>query len=363
MSDGALGDEVREAITRRTRELFEQHHHSILRRIDRLFIGLLASEGLAAIATALGGVPAAGRPKGAPVLLAVGFSAVAITLALRWRGRIVTRHVIAAAQMLIAVMLIHQSGGGNGAQILIFGSLAYLAFYRDWRVLATATLVVAVDHYLYAAAPAGSWPWAEYLGWVAFEVIFLVFCCVQGVAEMKMAAGQQALIEGARTRIEQNVALRAAERSEQADELVLLTRRLKQAEAEARKLAMAAGRTGEALMLTDVLGRIEWINDGFHRLLGYSLPELLGRTPGGFLRSESQDDRIPFWSRARPGQISRAEVVAVAKGGKPRPIAAEAEQLPDDLGMLILFRPLNDDDDPRRAVVTREAGREHATAP
>jgi hypothetical protein len=28
----------------------------------------------------------------------------------------------------------------------VFGSLAFLAFYRDWRVLVTASAVVAADH-------------------------------------------------------------------------------------------------------------------------------------------------------------------------------------------------------------------------
>ena len=43
-------------------------------------------------------------------------------------------------QMLWSALLIHLSGGRIETHFHIFGSLAFLAFYRDWRVLVTASL-------------------------------------------------------------------------------------------------------------------------------------------------------------------------------------------------------------------------------
>jgi hypothetical protein len=63
-------------------------------------------------------------------------------------GRASTRHVIAAGQLLTSALLIHLTGGRIETHFHVFGSLAILAFYRDWRVLITATIVVAADHML-----------------------------------------------------------------------------------------------------------------------------------------------------------------------------------------------------------------------
>ena len=47
-----------------------------------------------------------------------------------------------------SALLIHLTGGRIETHFHVFGSLAFLAFYRDWRVLIPATVVVAADHLL-----------------------------------------------------------------------------------------------------------------------------------------------------------------------------------------------------------------------
>ncbi len=109
----------------------------------------------------------------------------------RQPGAYLTRHVVAAGQMLFSALLIHLSGGRTEMHFHIFGSLAFLAFYRDWRVLVTASAVVVLDHFLrgmYLAAlhlrpwRAGQrpWRWVEHVLWVVFEDIFLIFACIHG---------------------------------------------------------------------------------------------------------------------------------------------------------------------------------------
>jgi hypothetical protein len=48
--------------------------------------------------------------------------------------------------MLMGALLIHLTGGRIETHFHFFGSLAFLAIYRDWRVLLTASTVVAADH-------------------------------------------------------------------------------------------------------------------------------------------------------------------------------------------------------------------------
>src|SRR4029077_759451 len=75
-------------------------------------------------------------------------SAFPIFLAITRPGRASTRHTIAIAQILTSALLIHLTGGRIETHFHVFGSLAFLAFYRDWRVYISATIVAALDHFL-----------------------------------------------------------------------------------------------------------------------------------------------------------------------------------------------------------------------
>ena len=105
-----------------------------------------------------------------------------------WPGATVTRHVIAVAQMLMSALLIALTGGRIETHFHVFGSLVILSFYRDWRVLIPATIVVALDHFLrgvflpfsvYGVLSASPWRSIEHAGWVVFENVFLVISCFQ----------------------------------------------------------------------------------------------------------------------------------------------------------------------------------------
>ncbi|MDQ3700760.1 MAG: methyl-accepting chemotaxis protein, partial [Chloroflexota bacterium] len=76
-----------------------------------------------------------------------------------------------------------------------------LTFYRDWRVLVTATAVIAVAHLVrglffphsvFGDAGGSQWRWIEHAGWVIFADVFLVFGCLRGVKETAEIAQRQA---------------------------------------------------------------------------------------------------------------------------------------------------------------------------
>ncbi len=122
------------------------------------------------------------------------------------RAKSSTRHIIAVAQMLMSALLIHLTGGRIETHFHVFGSLAILAFYRDWRVLVPATTVVAVDHMLrglfwpqsvYGVLVASEWRWVEHAAWVIFEDVFLVIACVRGTRELREIAERTAVLEEA----------------------------------------------------------------------------------------------------------------------------------------------------------------------
>src|SRR5882672_1731548 len=199
-----LGD----LIGQRGEVLFRQHRESNHRRTDRLFAGLMLLQWVAAILAAywLSPLTWTGRYSQTHVhVWAAWFLGGVITLfpvslALVRPGRASTRHTVAAGQMLMSALLIHLSGGRIETHFHVFGSLAFLAFYRDWTVFIPATLVVAVDHFVRGAfwpesvygVTSGSWRWLEHAAWVLFEDIFLIHSCRQSFREMQNIARQQA---------------------------------------------------------------------------------------------------------------------------------------------------------------------------
>jgi diguanylate cyclase (GGDEF)-like protein/PAS domain S-box-containing protein len=103
---------------------------------------------------------------------------------------------------------------------------------------------------------------------------------------------------------------------------------------ETKYLAAAAQRTGNGVVFTDTEHRIVWVNEGFTRLSGYTLPEVAGRTPGSVLASgRSQPEVIARLMQA----IERREAVQLevcnrAKGGREYWIDVDLQPLTDEHG-------------------------------
>jgi two-component system, sensor histidine kinase and response regulator len=117
---------------------------------------------------------------------------------------VLTRHGVATAQMLYSALLIHLTGGRIETHFHVFGSLAFLSFYRDWRVLVPATIVVAGDHvvrqFLWPESVYGinnpeSWRFLEHAFWVVFEDFFLVLACLAATLDLRTASLRQAELE------------------------------------------------------------------------------------------------------------------------------------------------------------------------
>jgi two-component system sensor histidine kinase/response regulator len=192
--------------------LFNESRNANYRRIDRLFAGLMCFQWLAGVAAAFvispfawsGAVTHVHIHVWAAIFLGGVITIFPVSLAILRPGEALTRHTIAVAQMLMSALLIHLSGGRIETHFHVFGSLAFLAFYRDWRVFIPATIVVAGDHFLrgiywpqsvFGVLAPSQWRWVEHAAWVVFENIFLIQSCLQSTKEMRDSAGKQAELE------------------------------------------------------------------------------------------------------------------------------------------------------------------------
>jgi PAS domain S-box-containing protein len=196
----------------RADELFEQHRQEIVRNTDRLFARLMFFQWLVGILIALFVAPLtwAGQSSQvhihvwAAIFLGGAISIFPIWMTRIWPGASVTRYVIAVAQMLMSALLIALTGGRIETHFHVFGSLVILSFYRDWRVLIPATIVVALDHFVrgiywpysvYGVLTASPLRSIEHAGWVIFENAFLVISCLRSVREMRSIANRTAALE------------------------------------------------------------------------------------------------------------------------------------------------------------------------
>ena len=64
---------------------------------------------------------------------------------------------------------------------------------------------------------------------------------------------------------------------------------IKAGQQELRKLSLIATRTKNGVIIADNHGRIEWINDAFTQISGYTLPEALGKKPKDLLQGPKTD--------------------------------------------------------------------------
>ena len=136
--------------------LFHESRITNYKRIDRLFAGLMCFQWVVGVIAALvisprawaGSVSHVHIHVWAAIFLGGIITIFPVSLAILKPGEVLTRHTIAVAQMLMSALLIHLSGGRIETHFHVFGSLAFLAFYRDWRVFIPATIVIAVDHFL-----------------------------------------------------------------------------------------------------------------------------------------------------------------------------------------------------------------------
>mgnify|MGYP005990018715 CR=1 FL=1 len=66
----------------------------------------------------------------------------------------------------------------------------------------------------------------------------------------------------------------------------------KQTQQEMVKLSRIAAQTDNAVILTDVNGFVEWVNESFTRITGYEPEDILGKRPGAVLQGELSDRQV-----------------------------------------------------------------------
>lgn len=295
-------------IERRAKYLFEEDSSELFKRVDKLLLILLYFEWALATVIAFALSPQTwDGPQSSVhfhVVEAFLFGGALISLptitVTQSSGKTLTRHILAIAQMLMCGLLIQFTDGRIESHFSIFGSLAFLAFYRDWKVLITASLVVALDHLfrgvfwpqsVFGEITTSPWRTVEHTAWVIFEDLFLIPACLQNIQDMHSIAYRQALLESANMSIKRDN--------------------------EAKMHALVDGAV-DGIVTLDQLGMIESLNKAFARMFGYSEEELLGKD-AAFLLDPNLDLKALLENSKHVSQ-SPVEILMSPRAGSMIPV-------------------------------------------
>jgi two-component system, sensor histidine kinase and response regulator len=332
MSTNPSLDSLDTPVMARAARLFAGAQDDIHRRTDRLFVGLMGFQWVMGIVFALWVSPLAWDGTSSRTHLHV-WAAVVVggiislfpaLLGLLRPGLPSTRYVIAVAQMLMGALLIHLTGGRLETHFHVFGSLAFLAFYRDWKVLVPATVVVALDHMLrgyfwpqsvYGVVVASQWRWLEHAAWVLFEDVFLFVACRRSIIEMQQTAERTAALEHeVRTRQEAELDARNARARNDAILDVAL----------------------DCVILMDETGRIAQFNPAAEQTFGYRAAEAVNVELAELIlpADNRQSLRGALANYLTTGDSAilnrRVELTAIRKGGEAFPVEIAIAPISND---------------------------------
>jgi PAS domain S-box-containing protein len=122
----------------------------------------------------------------------------------------------------------------------------------------------------------------------------------------------------------------------------------KRAKAERKRLMAAIEQIGEAIVITDAQGNIQFVNPAFERMTGYSGEEAIGRN-SHFLKSGEQDELFyrNLWSTISGGSSWSGRLVNKRKDGKLYTEEATISPVRDPLGQIVNYvavkRDISDD--------------------
>ncbi len=117
-----------------------------------------------------------------------------------------------------------------------------------------------------------------------------------------------------------------------------ITERIK-TQQELEKLSLVASKTNNSVLIADRDWRIEWVNDGFTRLYGYSLEEAVGKKPSELLYGP-KTDKSKFTAqegKLRGGEPISFELLNLAKSGEEVWVNIETSPVLDRHGNIMRY--------------------------
>lgn len=135
------------------------------------------------------------------------------------------------------------------------------------------------------------------------------------------------------------------ERLEALGRLVMSQLELRRSNIELQKLSLIASKTENLAVVTNAQGQIEWVNESFQKVTGYTLAEVIGQKPGHILQGPQTSEETVAEIRAalRERRSFAGEILNYAKGGKPYWLFLQINPIFDAAGNLTNFIAIEND--------------------
>jgi PAS domain S-box-containing protein len=127
--------------------------------------------------------------------------------------------------------------------------------------------------------------------------------------------------------------------------VLVARRRAMDRNGELEKLALVPARMSSSVLIADPQARIEWVNDAFTRITGYTTDEVLGKRPDQLLHGPETDPAtVAFMlEQLRKGQGFNSELVTYSKSGQRHCSAIEVHAIHDESGAVTRFISIETD--------------------
>ncbi|TVQ05076.1 MAG: PAS domain S-box protein [Balneolaceae bacterium] len=111
-----------------------------------------------------------------------------------------------------------------------------------------------------------------------------------------------------------------------------------------RKFELGLDRSSHPVFITDIEGKIQYINAAFEDLYGFSKKEAIGKKPS-ILKSEKQSDEFykDFWETILSGKVSSGEIINKTKNGDLVTVIYSSNPIINEHGKIIGFIAIHDD--------------------
>ncbi|GAB2547228.1 PAS domain S-box protein [Rufibacter soli] len=136
---------------------------------------------------------------------------------------------------------------------------------------------------------------------------------------------------------------------------------------ELSMLSLVASKTTNGVVIMDADGLIQWVNQGFTNLNGYSLEDALGKTPSDLLQGPSTDPDTArrIFEKYQKGEPFSEEVLNFKKTGEEFWVKIDVSPVKDNTGKIIRFIAIQTDitlqkkSDESQAQLTRDLYRQN----
>lgn len=112
-----------------------------------------------------------------------------------------------------------------------------------------------------------------------------------------------------------------------------------------RILSSIADVNINAVVICDKFGKVEWVNTSFERITGYSLKEIIGKSPGSILQGDETDPETITYlkQQIRAGEPFNCEILNYSKSNKKYWIRIQGQALKDRNGEVLKYFAIEED--------------------